>query len=174
MKIRTEIHLGGEPTKLFLATRLEEKADHLALKLAAAVMFHSRKTLVDPSADHPALSGLTHRPDVCLLDDAGQISHWIECGTVSIRKLDKISRRLPHARILILKSTVAEAERLRSSLKEDVKRGERIEIWTWPENEFKNWLSYLEEKTEIFGEAGEKAFNLVVNNNPYAVDLLEF
>jgi hypothetical protein len=53
-----------------------------------------------------------------------------------------------------------------------VRQGDRIEIWTWPEGAFATWLRAMEDKTELYGEAHERSFNLVVNQVPYAVDLI--
>ena len=49
---------------------------------------------------------------------------------------------------------------------------DRIEIWTWPEGEFQKWVSAMGDKTELFGEASERVFNLVVNDVAYSVSLL--
>lgn len=172
MKIRAELHLNGLSGKVILAAKPEEKADHLALKLAAFAMFLDKEPIVEPSSDHPALGDLDLRPDVCALDISGQISLWIECGEVSINKVDKVNRRLPQVRLVVLKKSMHEATRLRETLNEQVRNPEKIEIWTWPEGTFKTWLQAMEDKTELFGEAHEKSFNLVVNNIPYAVDLI--
>ena len=56
---------------------------------------------------------------------------------------------------------------------DEVRLQKRIEIWYWPEEQFRTWLNALGEKTEIFGEAHEKGMNLVVNEIPYVVDLEE-
>ncbi len=61
---------------------------------------------------------------------------------------------------------------MRAVLQEQIRQGDRVEIWTWPEGDFKTWLHALEDKTELYGEAHERSFNLVVNNVPYVVDLL--
>ncbi len=172
MKIRAELHLGADVQRVILAAKPEEKADHLALKLAAFAMFHNFHPTVEPSTQHPALQGMDIRPDLFYLDEGGDIATWIECGEVSINKLDKLTRRYPHARIVVLKTTKHQADRLRVALQEQVRLGGRIEIWTWPKDEFKEWLRALEDKTEIFGEAHEKSFNVVVNQTPIAMDLI--
>ncbi len=172
MKIRGELHLGDYSGKVILAAKPEEKLDHLALKLAAFAMFLPRGPVVEPSTDHPGLMGLDIRPDVCTFNDAGEINVWIECGEVSLNKLDKLARRLPETRIIVLKSEQRQATQQRQRLNDEIKHGARVEIWTWRENEFQPWLRAMEDKTELFGEAHEKSFNLVVNGVPYAVDLI--
>ena len=172
MKVRAEFHLGEYTGKVILAAKPEEKADHLAMKLAAFAMFLPLGPVVEPGTDHPGLAGLDIRPDVCTFNEAGEMSIWIECGEVSINKLDKLARRVPETRIVVIKSENRQAIQLREKLKDVVKQGDRIEIWTWPEGAFRPWLLAMEDKTELYGEAQEKSFNLVINGFPYAVDLL--
>jgi hypothetical protein len=54
----------------------------------------------------------------------------------------------------------------------ELRHAGRIEIWTWPEGMFEAWKGAIGEKTELYGEARERSFNLVVNHLPYVVDLL--
>ena len=98
MKIRGELHLGSVISKVILVQKAEETFDHLALKLAAYAMFHDFRPVVEPSSDHPALDRFEHKPDVMILGPGGDIVTWIECGTVSTNKLDKVLRRLSQVR----------------------------------------------------------------------------
>lgn len=173
MKIRAELHLGDHSGKVILAARPEETADHLAMKLAAFAMFLPGDPIVEPSTDHPALQGLDVKPDVCVLDEGGGVKVWIECGEVSLNKLDKLSRRLTTARIVVIKSHYHQAVRLRAELEEKVRQSHKVEVWTWKEGDFKPWLHAMQDKTELYGDAHEKSFNLVVNNVAYSADLIE-
>jgi hypothetical protein len=152
--------------------RPEEKLDHLAMKLAAFVMFFPLAPIVDPSPDHPSLAGLDLKPDLLSVNEGGDIRLWLECGEASINKLDKVSRRLGQARIVVITASIHKANQLRKTLEKDVRHGARIEIWTWQPGDFETWLKAMGEKVEIFGDAHEKSFNLVVNGVPYAVDLV--
>lgn len=172
MKIRGELHLNGRIGRIVLVPRPEEKPDHLALKLAAVAMFLKDDPIVDMSADHPALQGLDLRPDVGILSDAGGVRIWIECGETSLNKLDKAARRFTDARIVVLKATLPQARRFRAALVEEVRQAERIEVWAWPEGSFAAWMAAMGEKTELFGDAHERAFNLVINEVAYAADLI--
>ena len=173
MKIRCDIHLESGDSKLILAPKPEEKVDHLALKLAGFLMFLPMGPVVEPSSDHPSLFGYDVKPDVMAMDAGGDILLWLECGEVSINKLDKVSRRLVRGRIVVLKKSLREAKQLRERMGDEVRQSQRVEVWTWPAGEFERWVGAMQEKTEIFGEAHEKSFNLVVNETPYAVDLVQ-
>ena len=172
MKLRCDVHLDNQSSKVILVSKPEEKLEHLALKLAGFVMFMPLGPVVEPSSDHPSLSGFDIRPDLMILNKSGEIDMWIECGFVTLHKMDKITRRFPRSRILVLKATLREAQRLRKDLESEVRHHQRVEIWSWPEGSFQEWKSNLAEKTEIFGEAKERSFNCVVNEKAYVSDLL--
>ncbi len=173
MKIRCEFHLGDKARKVFLVPKPEEKADHLVLKLAALAMFHAQNPVVDLSADHPSLSAFAHRPDVCVFNEGGEISHWIECGTVSLHKVDKVLRRMSSGRFIVIKPDIRGAQKFRNDLNHEVRNGNRVEIWAWENEEFLGLLKVIGEKTELFGEAHERFLNVVVNEHPYVAQLVE-
>lgn len=171
MKIRAEFHLGSLSSKLVLVPRPEEKLDHLALKLAAYAMMLPLEPIVDPSVNHPALRDFDLKPDLLALNMAGEIVLWLECGEVSINKLDKVIRRLPDCRVVVLKPNKHKALQQREMVAEHIRQADRVEIWAWPDDTFKEWEGAVEEKIEIFGEAHEKSLNLVINQTAVAVDL---
>jgi hypothetical protein len=172
MKIRAELHLNHEVSRVILAPKPEEKVDHLALKLAAFAMFHTYSPIVDPSAAHPSFGNIDVRPDLVGLDEGGDIILWLECGPTSINKLDKAARRLPRARVIVVMASQREAQQLRDRLEKEFKHSARIEIWIFPEGTFLPWVNALSEKTELFGEAHEKSLNLVVNEMAMNVEFL--
>lgn len=172
MAIRCDIHLNGGHRKLILAAKPEEPPAHLALKLAAFVLCWAENPIVDPSAKHPALLNQEFRPDLMALDDGGGVALWVECGPTSLNKLEKLPRRFPHARFLVLKESRREGDRLRRDLTERRSRGS-VTVWSWREEDFALWAGALEEKTEIYGEADGRSLNLVINQTPLAADLTE-
>lgn len=174
MKLRCDLHVNGGSRKLLIVPGASETGEHLALKLAGYLLFWDLEPQVELNAKHPALSDFEFMPDVLALEADGGIRLWVECGRVTMHKALKLTRRLPHARIVVLKETEAEAERLRRDLNEGLERSGRIEILAWPAGGFREWLGALGEKTEVYGEAGGLSLNVVVNNHPYHADLRKF
>lgn len=172
MALRCDIHLNGGHRKLILAAKPEEPPAHLALKLAAFVLCWEDNPIVDPSAKHPALLNQEFRPDLMALDAGGGVALWVECGPTSLNKLEKLPRRFPHARFLVIKENPREGERLRRDLNDRLSRG-TVAVWSWREEDFSLWKSALDEKIEIFGESTGRSLNLVINATPLAVDLFE-
>ncbi len=172
MKIRCDLHVNGGARKLLLVPGATETGEHLALKLAAYLLFWDFDPVVGASSKHPALADQEFIPDLMALDEGGAVRLWVECGNVAWHKLNKLVRRCPGARLVVLKSTHREAGRLRADVDEKLGRSERLEILSWPDGGFSRWLAALGEKTEAYGEAGGRSFNLVVNETPFDVDLL--
>lgn len=134
-------------------------------------MFWDLDPIVDASPKTPALASFEFMPDVLALDEAGETRLWVECGSVTMNKLLKLTRRLPQARVVVLKETQREAERLRRDIAEQLDRHEKVEILAWPGRQFQDWLATLCERTEVFGEAGGLMLNVVVNEHPVVAEL---
>jgi hypothetical protein len=176
LKIRCRAHLTGPvPDRVWHLTSVrEETFDHLALKLAACLMFQSEDPVPEPSPKHPALQDQDFRPNLMALDAAGYMRLWVDCGTVSLHKLEKVARRFQNARIIVIKKSPREAEKFREQVREETKQAAgRTEVWAFPEGLFAEWRSRLGEDTHVVGEAHEKSLNVVVNDQPYVVDLVE-
>jgi hypothetical protein len=170
MKVRCDLHLNGGMRKLLIVARAEEPGEHLAHKLAAALLFWDHDPIIDASKKTPALAEFEFLPDLLALDEGGDAKLWVECGSTTMHKLNKIIRRLPYARIVVMKETPREAERLRREITEQIEKHERIEILSWPEGSFKEWTANVGEKTEVYGEGGGLMLNLVLNGHPMVVE----
>lgn len=174
MKLRCDLHVNGASRKLVLVPGENEKDETLALKLAAYLLFWGQDPVVDASARHPALAGQEFLPDLMALDETGAVRLWVECGSATLHKLMKLTRRLPQARIVVLKATEREARRLRSDMEDKLDRHAKVEVLAWRGDSFRDWLGALAEKTEVYGEAGGLSLNVVVNERPLAAELARF
>ncbi len=150
----------------------EETREHIALRLSALLFFWRDDPKPELSPKHPALAGQEFRPDLIALNDAGEISLWVECGNISLNKLDKLTRRYPYARIVALKPDEASARRLRRDAADQISRHELIDIWAWPKDAFKQWTDVVQEAMTVIGEADSHSLNLVANDVPIVADLI--
>lgn len=174
MKLRCDLHVNGHNRKLILVLGPNEKLEHLGLKLSAFVLFWDYSPIVGASPKHPALLNQEFIPDLLGTNEAGEARLWVECGQVTLHKLAKLPRRFPSARLVVIKASEREAIRLRKDMTEQLDRQERIEVLSWPDGVFSEWMSALEEKIEVYGEGGGVTLNLVINERPFAVDLKSF
>ena len=174
VKLRCDLHLNGDSRKLLLVAAASETGEHLALKLAAYLLFWDMQAQAEISPAHPALADYDFMPDVLALDEGGSIKLWVECGKITQHKADKLLKRLPYSRLVVLAENEAAGKRIRRDLEDKFEKAARIEVLAWPGTTFKEWLGALREKTEVYGEAGGRSFNLVVNEHPLAVELTRF
>ena len=152
----------------------QEPGDHIALRLAACALFWPLEPKVELSPKHPALAGVEFRPDFIVLNDAGEVVLWGECGNTSLNKLDKLTRRFPRARIVAIRASEAEGRRMRTDLDETLERSHRVEVLAFRSVDFDVWRGAVGEVNEVFGEADEKTLNLVINQTPLACDLAAY
>jgi hypothetical protein len=168
---RCDFHINGGQRKLILAQGAQETFDHLALRLSAPILFWALEPKMELSPKHPALAQMEFRPDFIALNEAGETLLWGECGNVSLNKIDKVLRRCPYARVVVLKASPAEGAKMRKDLEDGVDRQERVEVLSWKPEDFAQWRDAVGELTEIFGESTERSVNLVINDVPLAADL---
>ena len=150
----------------------EETAEHVALRLAAAVLFFDREPALEVGPSHQAVVDIGFYPDLLVTNDAGGPEIWIECGTVAVNKLTKVARRLRTARLVVLKESPEEGARFREVIKKEITKGEKIEVWAWPKEDFIKWTSALKESTHVYGEASGRSLNLVLNEVLFDVQLI--
>jgi len=174
VKLRCDLNINGGSRKLLLIPGASETGEHVALRLAACLLFWDLEARAEISPDEPALADFEFLPDVLALDESGAARVWVQCGKLTPHKAEKLTRRLPYARLVVLLEDEAAAWRQRRELTAKHPKGERFEILAWPGKTFAEWTAALRERTEVYGEAGGGALNLVVNDHPLAVDFKSF
>ncbi len=172
MTLRCELNINGGTRRILLVAKEEEPAEHVALRLAAAILFFDREPALEAGPSHPAVIDVGFYPDLLVTNDAGGVDVWIECGTVAVNKLTKVARRVRAARLVVLRESPEDGVRFREVIKKEIPKGDKIEIWAWPKEDFARWTSALKESTHVFGEASGKSLNLVLNEIPFDVQLI--
>lgn len=174
-RIRADLNVNGGERKLVFACIENETPEHLGLKLAAYLAFWDEELFLDARHNHPSLEGQEFYPDLLGVDAAGTVTHWVECGNTAMHKLGKVVRRWPDAKVYLFKENAVKAEFLRGELKRQLPdHHEKFTVFCWPDRTFRDWMALLSERVAVYGEAGGVAFNLVVNDQIYATDLLKY
>ncbi len=172
MTLRCELNINGKSRRILLVAKEEETTDHVALRLAAAILFFDLEPALDVGAGDPLLADVGFVPDLMAPDGVGGIGVWVECGNVANNKLAKVARRIKEGRLVILKENEAGGRRLREVIKKEVRNGEFIEVLAWPKEEFSRWTAALRESSHVFGEASGHSLNLVLNESAFDVQLI--
>lgn len=171
MNLRCDLNINGGSRRCLLVAKDEETPGHLALRLAAAVLFFDREPALEVGSSDPAIADIGFFPDLMVPDGTGGVAVWIECGNVANNKLTKVARRIKEGRLVILRESVESGRRLREVIKSEIKNGEKIEVWAWPKEEFSKWTGAITESNYIYGEASGASLNLVLNETPFAIQL---
>ena len=174
MKLRAELTFNGEERKPYLVSGPSEPDDHLQHRLAAYILFWDLNPTLDATTKTPALANFEFLPDLLAVDDAGDATLWVECGSVTMNKLTKVTRRMPRARIVVIKETERSASELRKQLDETFDRPERVEVLGWPGDSYKKWSATVGDTMEAFGESGGLTINAVVNGEMVVVDFKSY
>lgn len=170
MKIRGELNFNGEERRPFLMSGPNEPDEHVAHKLGAYILFWKYEPLTDATTKLPALSGFEFLPDLLAVDHSGDITLWVECGSTTMHKLTKVTRRAPRARVVVMKENERSAELLRKDLLSGFDRPERVEVLAWPGTSYKDWVALVGDRAEGFGEAEGLMINGVVNEHPVLIE----
>ncbi|MBI5201703.1 MAG: YaeQ family protein [Elusimicrobia bacterium] len=174
MKLRCDLQINEGKRRLLLVGHASELPDHLALRLAANVLFWDYEPSAELSAKHPALADQEFVPDCIALDDGGRVKLWVEVGRTTANKLDKLTKRYSDARIVVLTGNEHDARKMREIAESKVTRTKTLEIWSFTAADFKQWYDAVKEDTYVVGEANGHSMNLVINDVAVAADLVRY
>lgn len=174
MNIRADLNINSGERKPFFSMGPNEAEDHVAHRLGAYILFWDYDPILDASTKTPCLNNFEFLPDLIAVDHAGEPTLWVEVGSVTMNKLTKVTRRMPRARLVVLKETEREAELLRRTLDGQFDRPEKVEILAWPDKTYKQWLAAVKDRSEAFGEVAGNGMNLVLNETMFAFDFKRF
>jgi uncharacterized protein YaeQ len=172
MNVRCELNINGKSRRILLVAKEEETSDHVALRLAAAILFFDSEPVVEVSPNDPLLADIGFVPDMLVPDGTGEIAVWVECGNIANNKLTKVARRIKAGRLVALKENVEGGRRLRKVIEHEIRNGEKIEVWAWPREDFAKWVAAVHESNYVYGEASGQSLNLVLNEAAFDVQLV--
>ncbi|HNW45149.1 MAG TPA: YaeQ family protein [Elusimicrobiales bacterium] len=171
MNTRCDLNVNGGSRRILLAAKDEETAEHIALRLAAAILFFDQEPALETGPSDPVTADIGFFPDLLVPDGTGGVGVWVECGNVAVNKLTKVARRIKTGRLVILKESVEAGRRMREVINKEVTKSEKVEVWAWPKEEFARWTAAITESNYVFGEASGSALNLVLNEAVFATQL---
>ena len=172
MNVRCELNINGKRRRIMLVANEEQTPEHVALRLAAAILFFDSEPVVEVSPNDPLLADFGFTPDMMVPDGIGGVAVWVECGNIANNKLTKVARRIKEGRLVALKENVEGGGRLRKVIEHEVRNGEKIEVLAWPKADFAKWVAAVHESNYVYGEASGQSLNLVLNEAAFDVQLV--
>ena len=116
------------PSKIIISQSQNETLDHVLLKALAFVMFHSERLRVEVDVELP---GVPFVPDLITLALDGRPELWIECGEVSLHKLEKLTLKLGDADIWVVKKNAREVTKTVELARRNIRRLSRLRLLTF-------------------------------------------
>lgn len=93
--------------KMILVKDEMETREHVVLKLLSYILFYDPRLKVEFSI------GTHYKPDLVIEGDYGVPELWIDCGRVTLRKLESVASKFRRTKILIVKSEKGETLAMR-------------------------------------------------------------
>jgi uncharacterized protein YaeQ len=114
--------------KLVISAFDNESGSHIALKLVAYLMFIKRRPRIDEDAGWQVV------PDLIARDDSGDITLWIDCGTVSAKKADTIATKVRDSiEFYVFRRTEREMDQFYKQIQDKVKHLQNVNCISFDE-----------------------------------------
>jgi uncharacterized protein YaeQ len=91
--------------RVFLLKKRGESIEHVVMKWLSYNTFHHPQLEIERPIGH------RYKPDLVRFDDHGRLAEWIDCGSISPEKLNRLSRELYSTNVTVVKQTPAELDR---------------------------------------------------------------
>ena len=121
-KFTFDFSVGKKSGKLILVKSEGETRIHVALKILAYLLFY------DPALQVEVDAGMHYKPDLLQRSEEKGIEVWIDCGQISLDKVENLVRKLRRPRIILLKETHSEMKRFKASILKHIPAASRIEF----------------------------------------------
>lgn len=121
-----------------------ETLEHVLLKFLAWCIFYHPQLAIEKKIDD------LFEPDLVLQGYDGTVHLWIECGKVSLHKLNKLTKRYPTARIYVLLAGERDARMMEMQIKKKVDKPGNIRLVAFCENIVATFLPTLVSKNEAW------------------------
>ncbi len=112
----------GVHERLVLAKRAGESLGHVLLKLLSWMLFYAPDLRIEVGVEQ------RHKPDLVRVDELGRPTFWIDCGSIGVKRLDRIARQNREAEVVVVKRTESEARAYLRSAEPFLRRPGRIRL----------------------------------------------
>ncbi len=113
----------ADNTKIVQERRGGESDRHIVLKLLGYMLYFGLRPQIEVAISDDRRA---YRPDVVAFDAAGNITLWIDCGQITMRKVDDLARRYDNAALVVIKTTFREVEGYAVQAMKKVRHTERV------------------------------------------------
>jgi uncharacterized protein YaeQ len=140
------------PERVFIGRKETETTRHVLLKFLGFALFYRDRLQIEAELHD---DNIPFTPDLVQLDYTLRPALWVECGEVSVAKLDKLAVKAPEAELWVLKRSPAEAEALLREMARHELRRRRYHIVAFDPEIFDEALASLRPRNEVFWLRGD-------------------
>jgi len=112
----------GVRERLVLVKRAGESLRHVLLKLLSWMLFYAPDLRIEMGVEQ------RHEPDLVRVDDQGRPTFWVDCGSIGVKRLDRIARQNRDAEVVVVKGTEREARLYLQSARPFLRRPGRVRV----------------------------------------------
>jgi len=146
--------------KLVISAFENESGEHIALKLLAYLMFIERRPLIDVDA------GWHFTPDLIARDDAGAITLWVDCGRVSMKKVDTIATKVRSSiDFFVFRSTERDMDHFYKVIKDKVKQLQNVRCISFDDGFIEGIGGCLDRTNNLEAYIGDDMITITIVNS---------
>jgi uncharacterized protein YaeQ len=145
--------------KLIMGAFDNEAGSHIALKLLAYMMFFDRKPRIDEDAGWQVV------PDLIARSDDGTISLWVDCGSVSNKKVDTVATKVRDIEFYVFRKTQREMDHFYSMIKDKIKHIQNVRCVSFDDGFVDGVAECLDRTNNVECYFGDDMVTLTVENS---------
>ncbi|MBS1992395.1 MAG: YaeQ family protein [Cyanobacteria bacterium SZAS LIN-2] len=146
--------------KLVIVAFDNESGEHIALKLLAYLMFIERHPHIDEDA------GWHFTPDLIARDEGGDITLWVDCGSVSVKKVDTIATKVRSSiDFYIFRSTEREMDNFYRIIKDKVKHIQNVKCISFDDEFVRGIGACLDRTNNLEAYVTDEMITLTITNS---------
>jgi len=140
------------PERVYIGLQQNEGVEDVLLKLLAFVLFHRERIQIDARLND---DNIPFTPDLVELDYSLHPTLWVECGEVTVTRLDKLAVKVPEAELWVVKRSLPEAEDVIREMARHKLRRDRYRVLALDSDMFDEALASLGTRNELFWVRGD-------------------
>jgi len=146
--------------KLVIGAYDNESGGHIALKLLAYLMFIEQRPHIDEDA------GWNFTPDLIARDESGSIKLWVDCGRVSMKKVDIIAAKArDNIDFFVFRKTQRDMDHFYQTIRDKIRHLQNVKCISFDEGFVDGIGGSLDRTNNLEGYVGDDMVNLTIINS---------
>ena len=158
----------ADNTKIVQERRGGESDRHIVLKLLGYMLYYEQR----PRIEIPVgLDRRGYRPDVVAFDANGSVTLWVDCGQITLRKVDDLTRQRQGMPFVIIKAARSEMEGYALQAAKKVKRLDLVLLLSFDPDFVPSLIAALGHNNHLTWTREGSALCVTLNGTEYVTTL---